>query len=178
MVSCKLAVRAVIVFFVFCCSCSSLVAQDTAKKGVLSFRIQKNLNTDTLHGLTFQFACNNQDSTFMKIFVSDNYDDSSYVFWGNMIRPHMVDVSSDRDVLVRVFRTLNKKFVTDITGCCPNCPVTSCGYFISRREDGKVTYATSIDMQFVTRDFCGTETLNSLANLIKELCQKYIREGY
>jgi hypothetical protein len=158
----------------FCC-CLHISAQDTARKSKLTFHVQKYPDTDTLDGLTFQFVCNNQDSTFMKIFVSD--DDSSYVFWGNMIRPHFANVSDDKDVLTSVSRILTQKFTQAVISCCSNCPVTSCGYFIQRNDDGKVLYSAAIDMQFVAKDFCGTERLNAVAKMVKELCEKYVKEG-
>jgi hypothetical protein len=157
------------------CCCFQVMAQDTVKKSKLVFHVQKYPDTDTLDGLTFQFVCNNQDSTFMKIFVSD--EDSSYIFWGNMIRPHFANVSDDKDVLVSISRMLNQKFTQAVVGCCSNCPVTSCGYFIQRNSDGKALYSAAIDMQFVAKDFCGTERLSAVAKMMKQLCEKYVKQG-
>ena len=165
------------IFFLLCLISSlHLLAQDTANKSTLTFHVQKYPNTDTLDGLTFTFFCNNQDSTFMKIFVSD--DDSSWLFWGNMIKPHFANVSDDKDVLTRLSRVLNKGFVESAQSCCSNGNTKpTCGYYVIRRENNKVLYLAIIDMQFVTKDMCGTDQLNILALDVKELCRRYIREG-
>src|ERR1700722_20234406 len=130
---------------------SKLIAPDNENKASLTSHVQKYPNTDTLDGLTFTFLCNNQDSTFMKIFVSD--DDSSWLFWGNMIKPHYANVSDDKDVLTRLARVLNKGFVESAQKCCSSGNTKpTCGYYVIRRDNGRVLYLAAIDMQFVTKD--------------------------